>query len=162
MAYKSPCVTQTHATECAIVVKEKRTNIPVDSRTIALAAARAADGKMATDIIIQDVQDLFKVTDYFVIVTGQNNRQVDAIADEVEEKLREDCGVKPIGQEGRDDCSWILLDYGDVIVHIFQPAIREFYRLETLWNDAPIIDVAQADIEHPPYSERIGKIAGRA
>jgi len=117
---------------------------------------------MATDIIIQEVRDLLKVTDYFVIVTGQNNRQVDAIADEVEEKLRVECGIKPIGCEGREDCSWVLIDYGEVVVHIFQPEIREFYRLESLWNDAPIIDVSEAGIEHPEYTERVGKIAERA
>jgi ribosome-associated protein len=133
----------------------------LDPREIALRAAKAADSKKATDIIIQHVSELLVVTDYFVIVTGANDRQVEAIADEVEEKLHE-VGVDPIGREGYEERKWVLLDFGEVIVHVFQPDVRDFYRLETLWNDAPLVDVREAGIEDPEYSERIAKIVESA
>ena len=127
----------------------------------ALVAARAIDEKKGSDIVIQDVSELLKVTDYFVIATGANNRRVDAIAEEVEDKLRTECGIKPISREGLDECEWILLDYGEIVVHIFQPAARDFYRLEQLWEEAPTVDVAAAGIEDPVYTERISNLLGR-
>lgn len=132
-----------------------------DSKNYALVAARAIDEKKGSDIVIQDVSELLNVTDYFVIATGANNRRVDAIAEEVEEKLREECGIKPISREGRDNDEWVLLDYGAIIVHIFQPATRDFYRLEQLWEQAPTVDVALAGIKDPVYTERISNLLGR-
>ena len=128
------------------------------AKDIALTAAAAADSKKGRDIIIQHVSDLLVVTDYFVIITASNDRQVEAIADEIEEKLREKFDVKPIGREGFDDRKWVLLDFVSVIVHVFQPETREFYRLETMWADAPIVSVEEAGIEAPEYSERIAKL----
>lgn len=133
----------------------------VDSKELALAAARAIDDKKGSDIVIQDVSTLLNVTDYFVIATGANNRRVDAIAEEVEDQLREQHGVKPISREGRDNDEWVLLDYGPIVVHVFQPSTRDFYRLEQLWEQAPTIDVALAGIEDPVYTERISKLLGR-
>ena len=133
-----------------------------DSRSWALIAARAADTRKATDIIIQDVRKALIITDYFVIVTGANNRQVDAITEAVEEALRKEAGIKPIGREGMDELTWVLLDYGDMVVHIFQPELREFYRLEALWRDVPLIDISEAGIEQPEYSERIAKLVALA
>lgn len=130
-------------------------------RECALIAAGVADEKKAVDIVIQEVRDLLIVTDYFVIATGANDRQVDAIAEAIEEALREKAGVKPIGREGFDDLTWVLLDYGDFVVHVFQPELREFYRLEALWNDAPRIDLAEAGITDPIYTDRIAKMLGR-
>ena len=132
-----------------------------DSKQYALVAARAIDEKKGTDIVIQDVSKLLKVTDYFVIATGANNRRVDAIAEEVEDKLREQCGIKPISREGKYELEWVLLDYGCIVVHVFQPASRDFYRLEQLWEEAPTIDVAAAGIEDPVYSERIKNLLER-
>lgn len=132
-----------------------------DSKNYALVAARAIDEKKGSDIVIQDVSELLNVTDYFVIATGANNRRVDAIAEEVEDKLREECNIKPISREGRDNDEWVLLDYGPIVVHIFQPATRDFYRLEQLWEQAPTVDVALAGIEDPVYTERISKLLGR-
>lgn len=132
-----------------------------DSKNYALVAARAIDEKKGSDIVIQDVSELLNVTDYFVIATGANNRRVDAIAEEVEDKLREECGIKPISREGRDNDEWVLLDYGPIVVHIFQPATRDFYRLEQLWEQAPTVDVALAGIEDPVYTERISNLLGR-
>ena len=131
------------------------------SREQALAAARAIDDKKGTDIVIQNVAALLNVTDYFVICTAANNRRAEAIADEVEERLRTECGVKPIGREGEDDATWVLLDYGSIVVHIFQPKERDYYRLEQLWDQAPTIDVAVAGIDDPVYSERIASLLNR-
>ena len=88
------------------------------------------------------------VTDHFVICTGRNDRQVKTIADEVEDRLRVECGIKPIGREGVAEARWILLDFADVVVHIFQPEERDFYRLERLWGDAPRLALPE-DVNGP-------------
>lgn len=107
------------------------------SKEIAIAAAIAASDKKAEDIVAIDVAELLVVTDYFVICSGRNELQAKAIADEVEDRLREELGIKPIGREGQAEGKWILLDFADVVVHVFQPEERDFYRLEKLWGDAP-------------------------
>ena len=130
-------------------------------RDYALIAAAAADSKKGRDIVIQHVSELLVVTDYFVIATGANDRQVRAIAEEVEDQLREKAAIKPIGREGVDEGKWVLLDFGELIVHVFQPETREFYRLEALWNDAPVMDLAvEAGITDPVYSDRIAALIG--
>lgn len=132
---------------------------PAESRQWAIIAAKAADEKKATDIMVQEVKDLIGVTDYFVIVTAGNNRQVEAIISEIEDQLREQAHVKPLHREVTGDGSWSLLDYGNIVVHVFQPDTRDFYRLESLWNDAPILDLAaEAGLDHLEYSDRIAKM----
>ena len=112
----------------------------------ALIAARAADSKKATDIMIQDVRELSSITDFFVIVTAQNNRQIDAVLDAIEEAEIKEAGVKPYSVEGAQEGFWALQDYGDFVVHVFQPAGRDYYRLEEIWNDAPLVEfVSEAD-----------------
>lgn len=135
-------------------------NIEVkDSRACALIAARAADEKKATDILVQDVRELVGVTDYFIIVTAANSRQVGAIVDAIEEEERKQAGEKPLHREETRDGSWELLDYGAFVVHVFQPETRDYYRLESLWNDAPIVDLAaEAGLADIQYSERIAKM----
>lgn len=134
----------------------------VSSRECALIAARAADEKKATDIMVQEVGALIGVTDYFVIATAANNRQVEAIIDEIEEAERVQAHVKPIHREGTQDGTWSLLDYGSFVVHVFQPETREFYRLEALWNDAPVVDLAkEAGLTEILYSDRIAKLMGK-
>lgn len=129
------------------------------SKECALIAARAADEKKATDIMVQEVKDLISVTDYFVIATAANSHQVEAIIDEIEEQERKQAGVKPLHREGTSDGLWALLDYGDFVVHVFQPETREYYRLEALWNDAPVLDLAvEAGLSDMEYSERIAKL----
>lgn len=129
------------------------------ARECALAAAVAADEKKATDILVQDVRELVSITDYFVIVTAANARQVEAIIDEIEEALREKLGAKPNHTEDSRDGSWSLLDYGDVVVHVFMPEAREYYRLEELWNDAPVLDLAkEAGLTDVQYSDRVSKL----
>ena len=130
-------------------------------RDMAIIAARAADEKKATDIVVQNVGELISVTEYFVIVTASNNRQVGAIIDEIEEQERIQAGIKPLHREETRDGSWELLDYGSVVVHVFQPETREFYRLESLWNDAPVMDLAEeAGITDAVYSDRIAALLG--
>lgn len=134
---------------------------PRFSRECALIAARAADEKKASDILVQDVRELVSITDYFVIVTAANSRQVEAIIDEIEDALREQAHLKPSHTEDSRDGSWSLLDYGDVVVHVFMPEAREYYRLEELWNDAPTIDLAaEAGLTDVEYSDRIQKMLG--
>ena len=106
------------------------------SKELAITAAIASSDKRATDIVAIDVAELLVVTDYFVICTANTDIQARAIADEVEDRLREEHGVKPIGREGVSEGRWVLLDFGDVVFHVFQPEERDFYRLEKLWGDA--------------------------
>ena len=101
-------------------------------------AARAADAKQGDDIVALDVSGPLPLADAFVLVTGRNERNVQAIAAEVEEKMIE-AGAKPLRREGRAEGRWILLDFGDVIVHVFHEEERLFYSLERLWKDCPVI-----------------------
>lgn len=113
----------------------------VSAEDLARSAALAADAKKAEDVVVLDLCELSDVCDYFVLASGTNNRQVDAIVDEIEEKVAKDCGEHPFSIEGREEKSWILMDYGSVIVHVFTPEARDYYRLERLWGDAPKLDV---------------------
>ena len=140
---------------------QTQNNTVTTPRAMAIIAARAADEKKATDIVVQNVGEIISVTEYFVIVTAANSRQVSAIVDEIEEQERAQAGVKPLHREETRDGSWELLDYGSIVVHVFQPETREFYRLEALWNDAPIMDLAsEAGIEGAVYSDRIASLLG--
>ncbi|MCA1829982.1 MAG: ribosome silencing factor [Actinomycetota bacterium] len=105
-------------------------------RTAAVRAARAASEKQATDIRVLDVSDLIAITDFFVIASGRTDRQVRAIADAIEEDLRKS-GLKPVRREGEREMRWLLLDYADIVVHIFTEEDRAYYELERLWKDAP-------------------------
>ena len=111
-----------------------------EARELALIAADAASGKLATDIVLIDVSERLAITDIFVIASGSNERQVEAIVDEVEEKLRA-AGRKPLRREGRRDGRWVLLDYADIVIHIQHTEERVFYALERLWKDCPMISV---------------------
>ncbi|MCR8908716.1 MULTISPECIES: ribosome silencing factor [Atopobiaceae] len=108
---------------------------------LAKVAAYAADDKKATDLVLLDLSSKTDVCDYFLICTGANPRQVDAIVDEIREKVGANCGVSPLSCEGREGLSWVLIDYGSVVVHVFKPETRDFYRLEALWGDAPRVEL---------------------
>jgi ribosome-associated protein len=108
-----------------------------EPRQLAKAAAAAAAGKLATDIHILDMGDLLGVTDYFVICSARNDRQLKTVADEVQERLKREQGVAPRRREGQPETGWMLLDYGIIIVHVFTEEQRGFYNLERLWADAP-------------------------
>lgn len=105
-------------------------------------AARAALDKKASDVVLLDLRHTPAFTDYFVLCSGQNTRQVKAIADAVEEALRA-VKVRPAHIEGYDRAEWILMDYFTFIVHVFTPQTRAFYSLERLWGDAERIEVAE-------------------
>ena len=106
-----------------------------EARSKALIAAEAASEKKAEDIVILEVSTLIGITDFFVIASGNNERQVSTIVDEVEAKLRQ-AGHKPYRREGEREQRWVLLDYMDIVVHVFHKEEREFYSLERLWQDA--------------------------
>lgn len=118
---------------------ERRTTL--EPREIALLAAEAAAEKKAADIVVLDVAQTLVITSYFVIATGASDRQVRSIAEQVEDTLRERAGMKPIGREGEREGKWVLLDFADVVVHVFQPEERDFYRLDKLWSDAPRLEL---------------------
>ncbi|MDT7809341.1 MAG: ribosome-associated protein [Acidobacteriota bacterium] len=99
-------------------------------------ALHAAGEKKAHDLVVLDLREVASFTDYFIITSGTNVRQVQAVADEVQEQLRKRLGVKPARVEGYNSAEWILLDYGDFIFHVFEEKSRRFYDLERLWRDA--------------------------
>jgi len=109
-------------------------------REIAELAARTASDKKAKDIMALDIRGLSVIADYFVICTGNSETQVQAVAHEIKEKMHE-ANVDVKGTEGVDQARWILIDLGDVIVHVFHKEDRDFYKLERLWKDAPTIEI---------------------
>lgn len=113
--------------------------------SLSQAAAQAAADKRASDIVLLDVSDHLAITDAFVIVSAPNNRQVRAIVDAVEESLRS-LDAKPIRREGERDGRWVLLDFGDIVVHVQHTEERTFYSLERLWKDCPAIPWVDADL----------------
>lgn len=108
----------------------------LDPSEVANLVVEAASDKKASEIVLLDIRELSVIADYFVICTGSNARQIQAIASSVEDKLSE-AHIHAHGREGAATTGWVLLDCGDVIVHIFGPMEREFYRLERLWSSAP-------------------------
>jgi ribosome-associated protein len=116
-----------------------------DSRATAVAAAQAAAAKQASDIVILDVRELIVITDYFVIASGSSDRQVRTLVEEIEKGVRERLDVKPVRREGEDGWQWVLLDYVDVVVHVFSEEQREYYDLERLWRDAPRLEWEESD-----------------
>ena len=117
----------------APVVDHDDSTIPEES----LAAARAADTKSGDDTVILAMGELLGLTDAFVITSGRNSRQVKTIVDEVERQVGDAYSRKPVRVEGLNDARWVLMDYGDFLVHVFLDEAREFYDLEHLWADAP-------------------------
>jgi ribosome-associated protein len=107
------------------------------------AAARAAADKLATDILAFDVSEQLVITDAFLLCSASNDRQVKAIVDEIEDRLRE-VGAKPVRREGERDGRWVLIDYSDIVVHVQHEEERSFYALERLWRDCPAIELPEA------------------
>lgn len=118
-----------------------------------VAVAAAAD-KKAVDILVLDVSEQLVITDCFVLASAPNERQVQAIVDGVEEKLRAR-GVKPTRREGTREGRWVLLDFSDIVVHVQHNEERDFYGLDRLWKDCPRIDFPEARIGHPDGSEAV-------
>ena len=113
------------------------------SRDLAIAAARAAAGKQASQIVILDVRELIGITDYFVIASGTTDRQVRTVAEEVERAIKAQ-GVKPVRREGEREGRWVLLDFVDFVAHVFRAEERGYYDLERLWSDAPRVEWEEA------------------
>ncbi len=110
------------------------------ARELLQLAATAADSKQAEDLVALDVSGPLPLTDIFLLATGRNERNVIAIASEIEDKLIEH-GSKPLRREGRSEGRWILLDFGDLVVHVFHEEDRVYYSLERLWKDCPVIPI---------------------
>jgi ribosome-associated protein len=106
-------------------------------------AADAIFSKKGMDIVLLDVEGLFVLSDVFVIATGTSRPHVQSLAEHVEERMLQELGLKPLRSEGRAEAEWILLDFGDVIAHLFQAPARDFYGLERLWADAERVDWAE-------------------
>ncbi len=114
----------------------------MESKHLAERIAELSLEKKAANVVIMDLQALTSMTDFFVICTGESNTQVKAISDHIVDKLKKDKN-RPLHVEGLSNQEWVLLDYIDVVAHIFQPQKREFYGLERLWGDAEIIEVKE-------------------
>ena len=115
------------------------TSFDADARELAVLAAGVADAEHGTDIVILAVGEVLAVAEYFVVVTGSNRRLVGSLVDEIEAQCREATGRSPLRVEGAREQQWVLIDYGDVIVHVFLDEIREFYEIERLYTDVPRI-----------------------
>lgn len=102
-------------------------------------AAEAADAKQAVDIVALDVSGTMPLTDVFLLATGRNERQVLSIAEEIEDELQQRLGQKAVRREGREEGRWVLLDFGDLVAHVFHEEDRMYYGLERIWADAPSI-----------------------
>jgi ribosome-associated protein len=108
------------------------------ARELLRVAALAADSKQGEDLVALDVSGPLPLTDVFLLVTGRNERNVISIANEIEDKLIE-FGAKPLRREGRSEGRWVLLDFGDLVVHVFHEEDRMYYSLERLWKDCPVL-----------------------
>jgi ribosome-associated protein len=104
--------------------------------------AGLAQEKLAQDVVILDMRPVVSYTDYLVVCTGQNPRQAASIYDEVHQRMKHDVRLLPASVDGQREGSWIVADYLDVVLHIFTPEAREYYRLEELWGDVPSVEVA--------------------
>lgn len=111
-----------------------------ESQTLALCAARAADAKKGEDVVVIDVGDVLAITGWFVVVSASNRRQVATLADAVEADVKAEMGRAPLRVEGMKEQQWVLLDYGDVVVHVFLDETRRFYEIERLYRDRPRVD----------------------
>lgn len=117
-------VTESRSTECS-----------AESLKLALAAARTADENRGRDIVVLDVRKLTPIFDYFVIATGTSRRQIHAMSEEIDDKLEKELGDHRMGIEGYSESRWILLDYGSVVIHLFDDETRAYFALEELWAD---------------------------
>jgi ribosome-associated protein len=125
-------------------IPTKDTEPALDSLEQARHIAALAQEKLAEDVVILDMRPVCTFTDYFVIATGRNPRQTAAIWDEVHGRLKHDEQLMPRAWDGTQEGTWILADYLDVVLHVFTPEAREYYKLEELWNDVPAVELDAA------------------
>ena len=121
------------------------------SREMALAAARVAAENQGTDIVVLDMRKQSPIFDYFVLATGTSRRQLHAMSDEIDDKLEKELKDKRMHIDGYQESRWIVLDYGTVLIHLFDAEMRDYYSLEALWADAARVDLTEllADIRSP-------------
>ena len=112
--------------------------IQLEPAQLAKAAVDIASDKKASDVLLLDIRDISTIADFFVICTGNNTRQIQAIGDALNDDLKKQ-GARLLYREGDADTGWVLLDYGDIIIHVFAPKEREYYRLERLWSEAKTV-----------------------
>jgi ribosome-associated protein len=122
----------------------KDTEPALDSLEQARRIAALAQEKLAEDVVILDMRPVCSFTDFFVIATGRNARQTAAIWDEVHGRLKQENGLTPRTADGTTEGTWVLADYLDVVLHVFTPEAREYYKLEDLWSDVPAVELADA------------------
>ncbi|MHB8902310.1 MAG: ribosome silencing factor [Thermoguttaceae bacterium] len=115
----------------------------------ALVAAQTADDNRGYDIVVLDMRDMTTFFDYFVICSGTSRRQLHAISEEIDRVLEKELGDHRLGIEGYDQSHWILLDYGDVVIHLFEPETRKYYDLENLWGHAKRVAFEPASVKMP-------------
>ena len=116
--------------------------VELGSKAVACLAARAADEKKATDTLVIEVGPILAITEYFVITSASNRRLVRSLTDEIELAVREATGRSPLRVEGAREQQWVLIDYGDIVVHVFSDDTRSFYEIERLYRDALFVDWA--------------------
>ncbi len=116
------------------------------ARERALVAARTAEENRGADVVVLDLRELTPVFDYFVIASGTSRRQLHAMSEEIDHALEQGLGDRRMGIEGYDESRWILLDYGDVVIHLFEPETRKYYALEDLWGPAKRVPLPTRDI----------------
>lgn len=119
--------------------KDNTPRAEISGREKAILCAREAFGHKALDVVVLDVSRFSSFADYFIICSGKSSRQVQGMADKVERALKAR-GIKPLGSEGRREGHWVLMDYADVIIHIFYEPVRSFYDLESLWSEASRVE----------------------
>lgn len=124
--------------------REQRTDPLSDSALLAERIAAIGSEKLAEDIVLLDMRGVVDYTDWFVVMSGRNVRQVQAIAEEIALRVKQEQGVLPARTEGMKEGSWVLIDFVDVVVHVFDPEAREHYRLDELWGQVPHTQVAEA------------------
>lgn len=133
-------MTEPHDPHTASPTEDSPQDGPTDSRAMAVVAARAADDKKATDVVVLEVGAIIGICDHFVICSAPNPRLVAAVAQEIEDRIAERFDRRPSSVEGLDERRWVLVDLGDVIVHVFAEEERGYYRLERLYGDAPRVE----------------------
>ena len=128
------------------------------ARELATAAGRAAADKIAESVVALDVSGQMPLTDIFLIVSADNERQVGSLVDAVEDALREQHDVKPLRREGAREGRWVLLDFGDIVVHVQHDEEKDFYDLERLWKDCPHLDLGAVGTQQPGGSRGTGDL----
>lgn len=140
--------------------KKRDSQTTASSLELAHAAALVAEENRGKNIVVLDMRKLTAAFDYFVIVTGASRRQLHAISDEIDDKFEKEMGDTRLGREGYDDSRWILLDYGDVVIHIFDEPTRDYFSLEELWAEAPRLDLSK--VLHDPAANEASRLAAES